>query len=215
MIREQDRELIRKLFDEKLVNKVKIIFFTQNLNCDYCYDTERILNEISEISDKIILEKYNFIIDNQKVKEWDVDKTPAIVITDENESIKGIRYFGIPAGYELTSLIEDIIMVSTGDSGLSSRIKQKLAEINEKIHIMVFVTPSCPYCPRAVRTAHKFAFENKNIVADMVEAIEFPELSDRYFVQAVPKIVINSSLSFEGAIPDDHFLNYIFQAKEV
>ncbi len=215
MIREKDKELIRKLFDEKLINKVKIIFFTQNLNCNYCYDTERILNEISELSDKIILEKYNFIIDDQKVKEWEVDKTPAIVITDENENIKGIRYFGIPAGYEFSSLIEDIVMVSTGNSGLSDRIKQKLAQINEKIHIMVFVTPTCPYCPRAVRTAHKFAFENKNIIADMVEAIEFPELSDQYFVQAVPKTVINNSVSFEGAIEDEHFLNYILQAREV
>jgi hypothetical protein len=63
MIREEDKKLIKKLFDEKLKNKVKIIFFSQNLNCDYCYDTERIIDEISELSDKIKVEKYNLVID--------------------------------------------------------------------------------------------------------------------------------------------------------
>jgi glutaredoxin-like protein len=214
MIREEDKKLIKKLFDEKLKNKVKIIFFSQNLNCDYCYDTERIIDEISELSDKIKVEKYNLVIDVDKSKELGVDKTPSIIITDEDEKIKGIRYFGIPSGYEFSSLIEDIIMVSSGDSGLSEKIKQKLSEINEKVHIMIFVTPTCPYCPRAVRTAHKFAFENQNITADMIEAIEFPELADNYFVQAVPKIVINDKVSFEGAVPEEFFLNYVLKAVE-
>ncbi len=215
MIRDEDKKLIRELFDKKLKDNVKIIFFTQNLNCDYCYDTERILNEISELSDKIKVEKYNTIIDDNKAKEWNIDKTPAIVITDENENIKGIRYFGIPAGYEFSSLIEDIIMVSSKESGLSEKTTKKLSEVKNKIHIMVFVTPTCPYCPRAVRTAHKFAFENSNITSDMIEAIEFPELADKYFVQAVPKIVINDTVSFEGALPEEMFLEYVIKAQEV
>jgi glutaredoxin-like protein len=214
MIREEDKKLIKKLFDERLKNKVKIIFFSQNLNCDYCHDTERIIDEISELSDKIKVEKYNLVIDVDRAKELGVDKTPSIIITDEDEKIKGIRYFGIPSGYEFSSLIEDIIMVSSGDSGLSEKIKQKLSEINEKVHIMVFITPTCPYCPRAVRTAHKFAFENQNITADMIEAIEFPELADNYFVQAVPKIVINDKVSFEGAVPEEFFLNHVLKAVE-
>jgi len=215
MIREEDKITIRKIFQDKLKNKVKIIFFTQNLNCDYCYDTERILDEISELSDKIEVKKYNLISDSEIAKEWNVDKTPAIIITDEEENLKGIRYFGIPSGYEFSSLIEDIIMVSNKESGLPERIKQKLSEIKDKTHIMVFVTPTCPYCPRAVRTAHKFSLENQNIIADMIEAIEFPELADMYFVQAVPKIVIDDKVSFEGAVPEEFFLNYILKAKEV
>ncbi|MEO0202599.1 MAG: thioredoxin family protein [candidate division WOR-3 bacterium] len=215
MIRDEDKKLIRELFDKKLKDNVKIIFFTQNLNCDYCYDTERILNEISELSDKIKVEKYNTIIDDNKAKEWNIDKTPAIVITDENENIKGIRYFGIPAGYEFSSLIEDIIMVSSKESGLLEKTTKKLSEVKNKVHIMVFVTPTCPYCPRAVRTAHKFAFENSNITSDMIEAIEFPELADKYFVQAVPKIVINDTVSFEGALPEEMFLEYVIKAQEV
>ncbi|MEO0159936.1 MAG: thioredoxin family protein [candidate division WOR-3 bacterium] len=214
MLREEDKKLIKKLFDEKLKNNVKIIFFTQNLNCDYCYDTERILNEISELSDKIKVEKYNFITDSEKAEKWNVDKTPAIIITDEEENIKGIRYFGIPAGYEFSSLIEDIIMVSSNESGLSERVINKLSKIQNKTHIMIFVTPTCPYCPRAVRTAHKFALENPNIISDMIEAIEFPDLADRYFVQAVPKIVINDNVSFEGALPDEMFLEYVLKAQE-
>lgn len=214
MIREEDKKIIKKLFEEKLKDNVKIIFFTQSLNCEYCYDTERLLSEVSELSEKIKLEKYNLVGDEDLAKKWNVSIVPAIIITDENESIKGVRYFGIPAGYEFSSLIEDIIMVSNKDSGLSQRIKERLSEINQKVHILVFVTPTCPYCPRAVRTAHKFALENSNIVADMIEAIEFPDLADSYFVHAVPKIVINDKVSFEGALPEEHFLNYVLKSME-
>ncbi|MCS7245336.1 MAG: thioredoxin family protein [candidate division WOR-3 bacterium] len=215
MIREEDKKTIKKLFDEKLKDNVKIIFFMQNLNCEYCYDTERLLNEISELSEKIKLEKYNLISDEEVAKKWDVSKVPAIILTDEDESIRGVRYFGIPAGYEFSSLIEDIIMVSNKDSGLSQSIRERLSEINQKVHILVFVTPTCPYCPRAVRTAHKFALENPNIISDMIEAIEFPDLADSYFVHAVPKIVINEKINFEGALPDEHFLNYVLKSVEV
>lgn len=214
MIREEDKKTIKKLFDEKLKDNVKIIFFTQNLNCEYCYDTERLLYEISELSEKIKLEKYNLISDEEIAKKWDVSMTPAIILTDEDENIRGIRYFGIPAGYEFSSLIEDIIMVSSKDSGLSQSIKEKLLGISQKVHILVFVTPTCPYCPRAVRTAHKFALENSNIIADSIEAIEFPDLADRYFVHAVPKIVISDKVSFEGALPEEHFLNYVLKSME-
>ncbi|MCX7947491.1 MAG: thioredoxin family protein [candidate division WOR-3 bacterium] len=215
MIREEDKKTIKKLFDEKLKDNVKIIFFMQNLNCEYCYDTERLLNEISELSEKIKLEKYNLISDEEVAKKWDVSRVPAIILTDEDESIRGVRYFGIPAGYEFSSLIEDIIMVSNKDSGLSQSIRERLSEINQKVHILVFVTPTCPYCPRAVRTAHKFALENPNIISDMIEAIEFPDLADSYFVHAVPKIVINEKINFEGALPDEHFLNYVLKSVEV
>jgi len=84
--------------------------------------------------------------------------------------------------------------------------------IDKPVKIKVFVTPSCPYCPRAVIAAHRFAYENDNIVGEMIEAQEFPEISQLYNVYAVPKVVINEAVEFEGALPEKQFLEYIMEA---
>jgi glutaredoxin-like protein len=84
--------------------------------------------------------------------------------------------------------------------------------ISKPLHIQVFVTPTCPYCPKAVRTAHQLAIENPNITADMVESIEFPHLANRYSVMAVPKTVINDKIEFVGALPEEQFIDYVLKA---
>jgi glutaredoxin-like protein len=115
---------------------------------------------------------------------------------------------------EFTALIEDIVMVSQGTTNLSEEVREKIRRIQKPIHIQVFVTPTCPYCPKAVRTAHQFAMENPHIVADMVEATEFAELAERYRVFAVPKVVINDAISFEGALPEHLFALYVLKAAD-
>jgi glutaredoxin-like protein len=124
----------------------------------------------------------------------------------------GIRYFGIPSGYEFSSLIEDIMMVSSGQSGLSAATKEVLANLEKPVHLQVFVTPTCPYCPQAVLLAHKLAFESDKVKADMVEAIEFPHLSMKYQVQGVPRTVINETVHQEGAAPEAMLLAKLKEA---
>jgi predicted DsbA family dithiol-disulfide isomerase len=51
-----------------------------------------------------------------------------------------------------------------------------------------------------------------HVRSECVEATEFPELSQRYQVMAVPKIVINDRVEFEGAIPESDFVNAVLQA---
>jgi glutaredoxin len=77
-----------------------------------------------------------------------------------------------------------------------------VAQLKEPVHFQVFVTPTCPYCPRAVRLAHQLALESDVIRGDMVEAIEFPHLSVKYQVQGVPRTVINETVHIEGAVPE-------------
>jgi glutaredoxin-like protein len=91
-------------------------------------------------------------------------------------------------------------------------VKDKIRKISSTVEILVFVTPTCPYCPKAVRTAHQFALENKNIKGVMIEANEYPEWSEKYSVYAVPKIVINEKIQFEGALPEEEFLNSVYEA---
>jgi glutaredoxin-like protein len=119
---------------------------------------------------------------------------------------------GIPAGHEFTSLIRNILMVSSRDSGLSPETRTFLSKLDKPLHMQVFVTPTCPYCPQAVILAHQFAMESAFVEAEMVEAMEFPDLSNQFGVSGVPHTIFNSGLGeFVGAMPESHVLEKLQQ----
>ena len=209
MIGDNDRNLIIKEF-QKLKDPVTIINFTQRLECQFCQPTEMLLREVAATSDSINLEIHNFIEEKSLAGQYKIDKIPATIILGEKDY--GIRFYGIPSGYEFSSLIEAIIDVSTGKTDLTKESKEKLLQIKNPVHIQVFVTPTCPYCQTAVRTAHKMAVESEKITADMIEVTEFPHLGQKYSVMAVPKTVINDRVNFEGAIPEDQFIDRVAEA---
>lgn len=211
-LNDEQKEIIRGYFEKEMRDNVKIILFTQTISCEYCSDTEMILKEISKLSDKINLEIKNFLLEEEYVKKYEIERVPAIVFLKADGEDTGIRFYGIPSGYEFTSLIETIIMVSKNDSGLNEKIKEKIKNIDKEINIKVFVTPSCPYCPRMAILASKVALENKNIKVNVIEVIEFPELGEKYKVFGVPKTVINENIDFEGAVPEGYFVDHLERA---
>ncbi|GBC69051.1 NADH dehydrogenase [archaeon HR01] len=213
VLSERDREAVRSKFSRELSGTVKMIVFTQEFECEYCALNRELAEELERLADgRIELHLYDFQKDSDKAAKWNVDKIPATILHGRREY--GIRFFGIPSGYEFAALLEDIVDVSKGFSRLSAQTKERLKTISKPVHIKVFVTPTCPYCPRAVRTAHQMALENEAVTADMIEAIEFPHLAQRYEVMAVPKVVINDTVSFEGALPEGHFLEHVLLALE-
>ena len=213
LLKEEDRNHLIEQF-KSLESPVKIVVFTQKMECQYCQETRMIGEELAALSDKISLEVYDFEKDKEIAETYNIDKRPATVIMTGGDQPKdyGIRYFGIPSGYEFSSLIEDIMMISGGDSGLSAETKEMLANLEEPVHLQVFVTPTCPYCPPAVLLAHQLAFESDKVQADMVEAIEFPHLSMKYQVQGVPRTVINETIHQEGAAPEAMLLAKLKEA---
>jgi glutaredoxin-like protein len=215
LISEKDAEYLRGEFETQLVNPVKLVMFTQSIECQFCAETRQIVEEIASLSDKITAEIYNFVTDKATAELYEVDKIPAIAVLrteDGEDKDYGIRFYGIPSGYEFTSVIEDIIDVSKADSGLQPKTKEAVAGLTDPVHFQVFVTPTCPYCPQAVRLAHKLAIESDLIKADMVEAIEFPHLSNKYHVHGVPRTVINETVHQEGAVPEPLLLAKLMEA---
>jgi glutaredoxin-like protein len=208
---EKERLQLKKIFDTKLEGEVKVIMFSQELECETCKDTKELVLELSELSPKIKAEIYDFSKDREKVEEYSIDKIPAIALVGRRNY--GIRFFGAPSGYEFMALIEDIGDVSKGKTNLSAQTKEKLNSIRKPVHIQVFTTPTCPYCPQDVRLAHQFAIENESIRADMVEVVEFPFLCQRYSVIGVPKVVINETTNFVGALPEERFLEYLLTSQ--
>ncbi len=203
-INDKDRDQLRGEF-EALVHPVKLVLFVDDEHCTYCTETKELLQEIASLSPKLALETYHLQSDTAKAAEFQIDKVPATVVMNDKDY--GIRYFGIPAGYEFGSLIDDILDVSKRESGLSKNTKEVLAKLTQPLHLQVFVTPTCPYCPSAVRLAHQMALESDWVRAYMIEATEFPELSQKYDVMGVPRVVINDTSYFEGALPEAHFLH--------
>ncbi|WP_376793171.1 thioredoxin family protein [Thermoflexus sp.] len=205
------REEVKRLLAD-LKNPVRLLVFIQKMDCTYCQETQQLIEEVAALSDQISMEVYNRITDREIAERYGIDKAPAVVI--EGDRDYGIRYFGIPSGYEFGSLIEDIRMVGARDSGLSPSSRKRLAQIQTPVHIQVFVTPTCPYCPRMVRLAHQAAMESSWIRADMVEAMEFPELADYYGVYGVPRTVINEVIHIEGAVPEGYFINELMKVTD-
>jgi glutaredoxin-like protein len=206
---DKDKKVIQDRLKD-LANPVKLINFTQELECQFCRETRQLVTELAELSDKLELEVYNFQIDKEKAAQYTIDKVPAIVI--EGAKDYGVRYYGIPSGYEFASLLETILSISQGESGLSEESKGKLRTLDQELHIQVFVTPTCPYCPSAVVTAHKLAVESDYITADMVESTEFPQLAIRYNVRGVPRIIVNEEHQIEGALPEPTFVDEVLKA---
>ena len=196
-----------------LLNEVQLIVFTQELECQLCPENLQLMKEVAETSDKIKVEVFNFTLDKDKAEHYGIDKIPATIVRSTRKDY-GIRFYGVPGGYEFPSFMNAIKMVGTGDSGLMEDIKSQLTTVMKPVHIQVLVTPSCPYCAAAVKTAQQFAFECSNIRSDMVEVQEFPQLAMRYNVMAVPKIVINETTHFEGSQPANVFISYILTAIE-
>ena len=63
-----------------------------------------------------------------------------------------------------------------------------------------------------MRLAQHMAIASPRVKAECIEATQFPELSQRYHVMAVPKIVINDAVEFEGALPEAQFLGAVLRA---
>ncbi len=207
LIPDDKKELLRNELKEKMVDPVKIIMFTQEIECRFCSETRQLVQEFATLNDKIAVEIYDFVSNGDKAKELGIDKIPALAIIGRKDY--GVRIYGIPYGYELQTLIEAITNVSKGKTDLSEKTKSILAEVKMPVHIRVFVTLTCPHCPVAAAVAHKLAVESDMVRADVIDSSEFPQLAQKYSVIGVPKIIINEKTEFVGAFSEDLFAEYV------
>ncbi|MFN3947095.1 MAG: protein disulfide oxidoreductase [Aquificaceae bacterium] len=208
------RSQLKDIFSKELVNPVNLKLFSQAIGCETCQITEELLKELAEVeSEKIKLDIYSPLVDRDISNTYQVERVPTIVI--EGDKDYGIRYIGLPAGLEFTTLVQGIVQVSKREPRLSEKTIELLKTIDLPMEIMVFVTTSCGYCPSAAITAMNFALASDYIKALIVDASENMDLAERFQVVGVPKIVINKGLvEFVGAQPENNFLGYVISAYE-
>lgn len=195
-----------------LPGPVRLVMFTQEFECDYCAETRQLVEEVAALSDQLVAEIYNFVVDKEKAEELGIDKIPAVAVIGAEDY--GVRLYGIPSGYEFTSLLHAIRTVAAGKPELTEETLATLAELTEPVHIQVFVTPTCPYCAGSVVLAHQLAVASPMVRADMVEATEFPQLAIKYQVMGVPRTVINETVHIEGAAPEPMVLEKVQEVLE-
>jgi len=208
---DKTREDVRQLLAE-MTGAVKVVLFTQKFECQMCAETRQIAEEVAELNDLIMVEVHDFEDDKALADSLNIDKIPAMAILSADDQDFGIRFFGIPSGYEFMSFLEALKLVSHGEAGLSDETLSYLGALESDLHLQVFVTPTCPYCPSAVILAHQLAFASEKVRGDMVEAQEFPHLSMKYQVMGVPRTVINEDTYLEGAAPEAMLLGKLQEA---
>jgi glutaredoxin-like protein len=209
LLNDEVKDQVRDIFAD-LSGPVHILFFGQEDDCQYCDDTHQLISEVVALSDKLQISTYDLGENADVAAQYNVDKAPGLVIAGQNGAGPidyGIRYAGIPAGHEFTTLIHDILRVSSADSGLNEKTREFIKNLGEPLFLQVFVTPTCPHCPRAVLLAHQMAMESDLIQAEMVEATEFQELAAQYYVSGVPNTTINHGAGrVVGAVPEGHLV---------
>ena len=206
---------LKDLFDREFRETVTLKLFSQAIGCDTCQTVEGLLKELVDTvgEDRLKYELHTPLLEKELANKYGIDRVPTIVI--EGDRDYGIRYTGLPAGLEFSTLASAIIQVSKREPNLSAKTLELLKDITAPIEIMVFVTTSCGYCPSAAVMAYNFAIASDYITAKVIDASENPDLAERFQVVGVPKIVINDGLvEFVGAQPENAFLGYILSAHE-
>jgi glutaredoxin-like protein len=140
IIQDKDKEVITQQL-AGLTNPVKIVNFTQELECQYCRETSQLVQEMGDLSDKVNSEVYNFITDKAETEKYKIEYIPATLFVGDDGD-RGFKYYGIPSGYEFVTVLEAIKMVSSGKSGLSQQTKDFLKGLKKPVNLKVFVTPT-------------------------------------------------------------------------
>lgn len=205
LFNDEVREQLRG-FLTKMKSGAVITLTTQEFECGACADARAFAEEFSSLSGKITLKIRDLVRDKGLPL---VDKVPALSIMGPSGEDYGINFYGIPAGYEINSFVGALLDAAGAGEALPEELSVRIKAIDRDIHIQVIVSLSCPYCPAAVGAAHRMAFENPKIRADMVDGALFPHIVQRYNVTSVPKFVINETHFLDGAQPLEALIDFL------
>ncbi len=219
MIPLREQEYIRERFARELEGRVKIDYFTQRPSklfvpgreeCVHCEDVRVMLEELAALSDRITLTVHEFAEATEEAAKLGVDKVPGIVLRGPMN--RPLRFFGIPGGNEFPNFVETVIEASKQKTALGPEAAKQLKKLKDKASIVVYVTPTCPYCPAVVRAAYRLALASAHVQAAAVELSEFPRLAQRLGIRAVPFTVINDRTAVPGAVDEATLVELVLRA---
>lgn len=217
----RDRSLLQERFSRELVRDITLTLFTfrsagrllvPGRECPTCPQVQEVLEEVVSLSPKLRLQVVDFYTQGEEARRRGVERIPCFTFSADDQPYDNIKFYGLPTGYEFVTLVEDILALSRGTTPLRPALREVVRQIDKEVHLQVFVTPSCPYCPQVAKLAHAVAMENPHIRADVVEVEEFPYLAQTYQVRGVPKTVFNGFMELTGAVPQEAFVQKLLTA---
>ncbi len=217
LIQEQQRSQLKRTFRKDLRADVEMRLFTQRPSpitvpgreCRYCVETQQMLEELVALSPKLRLEVIDIFAQPELAKDEDIVRVPALAFGPKGKA--KLRFFGIPGGYQLAVIVENIKTMSRGVSPLSMGTRKGLQRIDQPVQIQVFVTPADTACPPVARLAHALAIENEKITADVIEIEEFPALARQYGIRSVPMSIVNEIMQIAGLTSEQEFVEKVLQ----
>jgi alkyl hydroperoxide reductase subunit AhpF len=144
LIAPADQQKLRDALAE-MTRPVRLLFFTQALGCETCLQTRQILDELPQLSNRIVIEEVNFVLEPDRATKYGVDRVPAIAVEYEDDGERRdsrIRFLGAPAGYEFVSLVRAVLLAGGGESMLSPEARTRLASVDKPVTMQVFTTPT-------------------------------------------------------------------------
>lgn len=192
-----------------LPRPVRLVVFGRK-GCTSCEAAAQLAGELTQVVPQltadVLLEEEP--IAAERFTRFGIARVPALAVTagDGSGPDNGVRFYGFPGGYEFDSLLDAIRRVGQGSPGVEGELARYLDEQRAPLHLQVFITPTCPYCPRMVQLANRMALYSPRVRAEMVDALEFPELAEQHEVRGVPLTVINDRIYVEGAVPEPMLL---------
>ena len=215
LIPPRETRQLRRHLAERLAGPVALRFFRrgrpaaggEGLGSD---ETLALLEEVTALSDGLALSVHDLDAEPALAAELGVTRVPTTVLTG---AARGrVRWLGLPTGHELGALLGDLLDVSRGATSLGAAAQRSLAGLRSELRLAVFVTPSCAFCPAVARLAHQLAVESPRVSADVIEAVEFPELVERYGVSGVPTVVVNERRAVPGFLDEAAFVRRVLAA---
>lgn len=169
--------------------KVLVLYFSQG-NEEFTEVTKEMLNDIGEINDLVQVENHELL--SEEAKKYGITENGTMIIMNEDRVDKGVYYYGPPAGYEINSFVHSLLDFGGVDQKIPEGIIERIEAIDKEIDIKVFVGLSCPHCPGAVINAHTLAKHNPKIKGIMIEASTYEDLSMKFNISSVPRLIINN-----------------------
>lgn len=155
---------------------------------------------------------YNFTADRDVANRYEIDNVPGFLLVGKKNC--GVKYYGVPSDFEFRMLMEEIVRVSSGRSGLSSETIGVLQDLSVPIHIEVLTVHACRFSAEAVQIAHQLAMESDLITADLVNIDDFPEMAKRYSILASPTVVVNGRYHFYGVRREADFVKQVLKGAQ-
>ena len=210
-----EKPRLRRDFRKHLKADVRIRLYTQRASaiavpgrdCRYCPQNQQVMEELTALSNRLTLETLDYYLDRETAQNDEITRIPATVLGQD--SGRSLRYYGLPLGYQLPVLIENLKALSRGGSRLSVNSRKQLRTVGRPVHLQVFVTPNSETSGGMALLASSMAVENANIRADIIEAEEFPDLTRRYNLRQVPLTIINEFTSVSGMVSENELLEKV------